>query len=76
MEFDEKAQEAAESLRETLLGNPDIRSIGLGAQNDRPAIFVYAARGAKLGLEKIGDSWHGFPIVVKRVSRIVPLGRS
>jgi len=73
MVSDMSTQETAEKLLEALEGVPGVQSVGIGRHDDEAALFVYASRSGIREVDAIGDRWHGFPVIVRRVGLIAPL---
>lgn len=60
-------QDAARTLADHLNARGLLSSIGIGGSTEEPVIYAYVPRKITL------DEWSGYPVVVRRVGKIVPL---
>ncbi len=68
--------QAAKDLREFLGRPPWLSAIGIGSQDDRPAIVLYLVYPPKPKPRFLDEGWEGFPVLTREFGSFAPLGSS
>ncbi len=65
-------REAAASLHHSMAEFPWLRAVGIGQVGDAEGLIVYVSRNSHRTQQNIPDTWEGFPVSVRSMSRPMP----
>lgn len=73
MESTREIHHASERLRSHLARYQWLTAVGIGQDQDRPCLVVYASRLGPTEQSMIPESWEGFRVILRRMALPRPL---